>query len=77
MKTWIYATPAVKELTLQKLHHSMYEINIILNRHNAQLNYLIFHPLKVVSRYCKTQLQVNENYPYLFSLRPTFASLDV
>ena len=28
------------------------------------------HPLEVVSRYRDTQLQVGENYSYLFNLRP-------
>ena len=31
---------------------------------------LFFHPLEVVSRYRDPQLQVGENKPYLFNLRP-------
>ena len=30
--------------------------------------YLNFHPLEVVSRYCDSQLHVNENYLYLSNL---------
>ena len=36
----------------------------------AELCYLNFHPLEVVSRYRDTQLQVGEIYSYLFNLRP-------
>ena len=32
----------------------------------AQLSYLSFHPLEVVSRYRDPQLQVRENYSYLW-----------
>ena len=38
----------------------------------AKLNELNFHPLEVVSRYRDPQLQVGENYSYLFILRPNF-----
>ena len=31
---------------------------------------LMFHPLEVVSRYRDPQLQVGENYSYLFILKP-------
>ena len=34
-----------------------------------ELNYINFKPLKVVSRYRDPQLQVAENYSYLFILR--------
>ena len=44
-------------------------INWILAR--DPLFYLNFHPLAVVSRYRDPQLQVSENYYYLFNLRPT------
>ena len=40
-----------------------------LNPFPAKLSYLNFHPLKVVSRYREPQLQVGENYSYLFNLR--------
>ena len=36
----------------------------------SKLNNIHFHPLEVVSRYRKPQLQVRENYSYLCSLRP-------
>ena len=39
------------------------------NYTSAKLNNLIFHPLEVVSRYRDQQLQVGENYSYLFNLR--------
>ena len=37
---------------------------------HAMLSYLYFHPLEVVSHYRDPQLQVGENYPYLFKFRP-------
>ena len=43
---------------------------IIINPSSAKLNNLNFHPLEVVCRYRDPQLQVGENYWYLFSLRP-------
>ena len=36
----------------------------------AELSNLNFHPLEVASRYRDPQLQVGENYSYLFNLRP-------
>ena len=36
----------------------------------ADLLYLNSHPLEVVSRYRDSQLQVAENYSYLFNLGP-------
>ena len=39
-----------------------------VNPYLAKLNYIIFHPLEVVSRYHDSQLQVAENYSYLFIL---------
>ena len=35
--------------------------------HPAKLIYLNFHPLEVVSRYRDPQLQVAENYSFLFN----------
>ena len=35
------------------------------------------HPLEVVSRYHDPQLQVAENYSYLFNLRPNISNHDV
>ena len=40
----------------------------LLNLYPAQLIYLNFQPLEVVSRYRDPQLQVTENYLYLFNL---------
>ena len=40
-----------------------------VNPYPANLIYLNFRPLEVVSRYRDPQLQVGENYSYLFSLR--------
>ena len=40
----------------------------LLNPYPAKLLYLNFHPLEVVSRYRDPQLQVAENYSYLFNL---------
>ena len=42
----------------------------ILNFQSATVNNLNFHPLEVVSRYRDPQLQVDENYSYLFILKP-------
>ena len=39
-----------------------------INPFPAKLFYSNFHPLEVVSRYRDTQLQVAENYSYLFNL---------
>ena len=36
--------------------------------YHATVIYLNFHPLEVVSRYREPQLQVGENYSYLFNL---------
>ena len=41
-----------------------------VNPYPAKLIYLNFHPLEVVSRHRDPQLQVGENYSYLFNLRP-------
>ena len=38
----------------------------IISLYPAKLVYLNFHPLEVVSRYPDPQLQVGENYSYLF-----------
>ena len=40
----------------------------IVNSGLKGLIYLNFHPLEVVSRYRDPQLQVGENYSYLFNL---------
>ena len=37
---------------------------------SATLYNLNVHPLEVVSRFCDPQLQVGENYSYLFHLKP-------
>ena len=36
---------------------------------------LIYHPLEVASRYRDPQLQVGENYSYLFNLRPNILQI--
>ena len=41
-----------------------------INPHSAKVIYLNFHPLEVVSRYRDPQLEVVENYSYLFNLIP-------
>ena len=40
---------------------------LYLNPCTAKLNNLSFHPVEVVSRYRDPQLQVVENYSYLFN----------
>ena len=42
---------------------------LYINPESAEVTNLNCHPLEVVSRGSKTQLQVDENYPYLFNLR--------
>ena len=42
----------------------------LFNPLNAEIKNLNFHPLEAVSRYRDPQLQVAENYLYLFNLRP-------
>ena len=44
-------------------------ISISINTYPAELNYLNFQPLEIVSRYRDPQTQVVENYSYLFNLR--------
>ena len=46
------------------------QLLLIINPFLAKLSHLNFHPLEVVSRYRDPQLQVEENYSYLFNLRP-------
>ena len=41
-----------------------------INPYPAKLIYLNFRQIKVVSRYRDPQLQVAENYSYLFNLKP-------
>ena len=43
---------------------------ISINPYPAKLIYLNFQPLKIVSRYREPQLQVAENYSYLFNMTP-------
>ena len=40
-----------------------------INPYPAKKIYLTFHPLEVVSRYRDPQLQVGENYAYVFILK--------
>ena len=46
--------------------------------HVLQVFFFNFHPLgEVASHYSDTQLQVGENYSYLFNLSKIFANRDV
>ena len=45
------------------------------NPHAAKSTYLNFHPLEVVSRYRDPQLQVAQNYFYLFNLSTNIYNL--
>ena len=47
---------------------------ILINPYPAKLGHFNFHPLEVVSRYRDPQLQVGENYSYLFSLIPNICN---
>ena len=47
------------------------EFQFIINPYPAKLIYLHFQLLEVASRYRDPQLQVGENYWYLFNLRPS------
>ena len=48
-----------------------YHINSCpINPKSATLDEINFHPFEVVGRYSDPQLQVGENYSYLFNLRP-------
>ena len=38
------------------------------------LRYLNFHPLEFVFRYRDPQIQVSENYLYLFNLKPNICN---
>ena len=49
----------------------------MINPYPAELIYLNFHPLEVVSGYRDPQLQVAENYSHLFNLSTIFANFDV
>ena len=48
----------------------LYNVLNVLNPYPAKLIYLNFHPLEIVSRYRDPQLQVAENYSYLFNCSP-------
>ena len=49
----------------------------MINPYSAERIYLNFQPLEVVSRYRDTQLQVVENYSYLFNLPQQYTNIDV
>ena len=53
-------------------HHSL-RPELITVIESAKLNNLNFRPLEAVSRYRDPQLQVGENYSYLFNLRPNIS----
>ena len=70
--TWETCTPEGVQC-----HHFTYNDSfssivseVSFNPQIAKLNNLNFHPLEVVSRYRDPQLQVGDNYSYLFNLRP-------
>ena len=67
-------------LTFQLLlliHLENVKVVVQINPYPAQLIYLNFHLLEVVSRYRDPQLQVGENYSYLFNLKRNILNLDV
>ena len=66
LKLW---SPRSCESQLQEGERPNIQIYII-NNYPANLIYLNFYPLEVVSRYRDSQLQVCKNYSYLFNLRP-------
>ena len=48
-----------------------FKLNNYLDKNiKKKLDNLNFHPLEILSYYCDPQIQVGENYPYLFYLRP-------
>ena len=51
-------------------HHVFLSINQHGNPLPGRLSCLHFHPLEVVCRCRDTQLQVGENYSFLYNLRP-------
>ena len=51
-------------------HLPRYVLLAKINHSTAKLQNLNFHPLEVVSRYRDPQLQVGENYSYLFKAAP-------
>ena len=63
---WIRSFITRKEIVFIEL--CVNNLNL-LNLKRAELNNLNFYPLEVVSRYRDPQLQVSENYPYLFIVR--------
>ena len=54
-------------------------LHVFYKNISARLIYLNFHPLEDVSRYRDPQLQVGENYSYLFNFRRNikYANIDV
>ena len=55
-------------VTLERTGPSIYEPEGNLNPYPAKLIYLNFQLLEVMSRYRDPQLEVAENYSYLFNL---------
>ena len=58
----MFVTLSISKLKL--LHEA------IINPFPAKLSYLIFQPIKVVSRYRDPKLQVCDNYSHLFNFKP-------
>ena len=55
----------------------VWKLTAHLDPYPAKLIYLNFQPLEVVSRYRDPQLQVAENYSYLFNFITEISNLDV
>ena len=51
------------------LSHRGYALHVHIYCRPSRFSDIIFHPIEVVSRYRDPQLQVGENYSYLFNLR--------
>ena len=59
------------------LYKNQQSFKLTPNPHLAKLIYLNFHPLEIVSRYRDPQLQVSENYSWLFNLSNAICNFDV
>ena len=59
------------------LAHIINQLLLLNNTSSVNFIYLNFHPLEIVPRYCDPQLQVGENYLYVFDFKATFKNIDV
>ena len=64
----LYKLSAKSQSVNKKWKYVTGVIRAYVDPYHAKLIYLNFHPLKVASRCCDPQLQVAENYSYLFNL---------